>query len=172
MHRFIYIVSALILGMAVDAAQASEVPIFASGSVDGYMISGGFNFNTVSDAPDSGILVTLTSSDPSAFSPINEGSVTVETSNGTVVDWGFFNGRDDFRVLLPGGAPTLSTLLSSSFTIDLFGFDIGDNSETIAGTITFSETAPTPTPLPAALPLFAAGLGGLGFFGRRRRKVA
>jgi hypothetical protein len=31
----------------------------------------------------------------------------------------------------------------------------------------------TPTPLPAALPLFASGLGAIGFFGwRKKRKAA
>src|SRR6185437_7006205 len=35
------------------------------------------------------------------------------------------------------------------------------------------ECAPFRTPLPAALPLFASGLGGLGFLGwRRKRKAA
>jgi hypothetical protein len=32
--------------------------------------------------------------------------------------------------------------------------------------------APNPTPLPAALPLFAGGLGTLGFFARRRKRKA
>ncbi len=33
-------------------------------------------------------------------------------------------------------------------------------------------TAISPVPLPAALPLLAAGLGGLGFMGRRKKKAA
>ena len=38
---------------------------------------------------------------------------------------------------------------------------------------TTAVTAPTPTPLPAALPLFATGLGALGLLGwRRKRKGA
>ena len=40
------------------------------------------------------------------------------------------------------------------------------------GTI-FPDAADTATPLPAALPLFATGLGGLGLLGwRRKRKSA
>jgi hypothetical protein len=30
----------------------------------------------------------------------------------------------------------------------------------------------SPVPLPAALPLFVVGLGGLGFIGRRKKKAA
>jgi hypothetical protein len=36
--------------------------------------------------------------------------------------------------------------------------------------ITRSEAPPTATPLPAALPLFASGLGGLGLLGWRRKR--
>jgi hypothetical protein len=39
----------------------------------------------------------------------------------------------------------------------------------IYGTLSF-ELAPVATPLPAALPLFAAGLGALGLFGWRRKR--
>jgi hypothetical protein len=35
-----------------------------------------------------------------------------------------------------------------------------------------STTPPTSTPLPAALPLFATGIGGLGFLGWRRKRKA
>jgi PEP-CTERM motif len=38
--------------------------------------------------------------------------------------------------------------------------------------ISFDLTGPAATPLPATLPLFAGGLGLLGFFGRRKRKSA
>jgi hypothetical protein len=41
----------------------------------------------------------------------------------------------------------------------------------INGTIT-SAVAITQTPIPAALPLFAAALGGLGFMGWKRRRIA
>ncbi len=39
-------------------------------------------------------------------------------------------------------------------------------------TLTVSLTAPGATPLPAALPLFASGLGGLGLLGWRRKRKA
>jgi hypothetical protein len=40
------------------------------------------------------------------------------------------------------------------------------------GPTTGGGTAASATPIPAALPLFASGLGALGFFGRRRKKKA
>jgi hypothetical protein len=36
--------------------------------------------------------------------------------------------------------------------------------------LTFVETSTTATPLPAALPLFATGLGALGLLGWRRKR--
>jgi hypothetical protein len=70
------------------------------------------------------------------------------------------------------------------FSVDALGNP--STSGTFAGVASTSNTsfsfsstsltvtlAPTTTPLPAALPLFAAGLGGLGLLGwRRKRKVA
>ena len=35
-----------------------------------------------------------------------------------------------------------------------------------------TELTPAPTPLPAALPLFATGIGGLGLLGWRRKRKA
>jgi hypothetical protein len=36
--------------------------------------------------------------------------------------------------------------------------------------LSFTSTPPSPTPLPATLPLFAAGLGAMGLFGWRKRR--
>jgi len=54
-------------------------------------------------------------------------------------------------------------LLSSqnSFEVDNLSWGCGPNG---------GGCAPAPTPLPAALPLFISGLGGLGFFGFWRKK--
>ena len=54
-------------------------------------------------------------------------------------------------------------------------FVIGDNLETANVSMFYQMTIvdPNPTPLPAALPLFATGLGALGLLGwRRKRKAA
>jgi PPE-repeat protein len=55
----------------------------------------------------------------------------------------------------------------------LIGPTLGDNSDTgITSTSIVIATAPSATPLPAALPLFTAGLGALGLLGWRRKRTA
>jgi hypothetical protein len=50
-------------------------------------------------------------------------------------------------------------------------FSAGGGNSNIGLVTGFND--PAPTPLPAALPLFASGLGALGFLGwRKRRKAA
>jgi hypothetical protein len=46
-----------------------------------------------------------------------------------------------------------------------------DNALSVTSNTVFT-TVEAPTPLPAALPLFAAGLGGLGLLGWRRKRKA
>ena len=46
------------------------------------------------------------------------------------------------------------------------------NTQNWAGTFSISSSPPGAVPLPAALPLFAAGLGALGLLGRRRKRKA
>jgi hypothetical protein len=58
----------------------------------------------------------------------------------------------------------LNGALFEEATGPLVGFDAAQ-----VGTWTVTETV---TPLPAALPLFATGIGGLGFLGWRRKRKA
>jgi hypothetical protein len=91
-------------------------------------------------------------------------------------------------VMTSPGNGTLSFLFDGSFTYtpdpnfsgtdtfsyDDFGFIFSPFDETISNIATVSiVVTPTATPLPAALPLFASGLGVMGLFGwRRKRKAA
>jgi predicted MFS family arabinose efflux permease len=59
---------------------------------------------------------------------------------------------------------TLSSIGLTSF--QLYGTGIGS---TIGGTVSM-QLAPAATPLPAALPLFAGGLGMVGFLARRKSR--
>jgi PEP-CTERM motif len=87
-----------------------------------------------------------------------------------VIDWGWSSGSTTDTLTLALATDTLNfgsyiaTLHLSSLVLT------GATGETVP----FSLTADiTPTPLPAALPLFASGLGALGLFGwRRKRKNA
>jgi hypothetical protein len=79
-------------------------------------------------------------------------------SNGQIVAANFFS-----------DGPNLSSLeFSSSMMV---GILTGPEEETTGGPMTFSPVSPA-TPLPAALPLFATGLGALGLLGWRRKRKA
>jgi hypothetical protein len=72
------------------------------------------------------------------------------------------------------GVPLNSLNISGTGTLTLSGFDptpgtfLVTTQGTGGVTVTFSVTSVATTPLPAALPLFATGVGLLGFFGRRK----
>ena len=70
----------------------------------------------------------------------------------------------------------LNGTLQSDFSIPVLGpsFALGELLKQQSGAtfriVTVAEV--TPVPIPASLPLFAAGLGGLGLMARRKRKAA
>jgi hypothetical protein len=68
----------------------------------------------------------------------------------------------DLRV---GNDPLIA---SRAFSEGPFGGIIGFQSEATNGTFTFALAEPQPVPLPAALPLFAAGLAALRFGVKRK----
>ena len=79
---------------------------------------------------------------------------------------------------MQGGIPDFSLaifLVDPAFQSGSFGYTVAypdiDIYQTYDVTITFATPIVT-TPIPAALPLFAAALGSLGFLGWRRRKFA
>jgi hypothetical protein len=67
---------------------------------------------------------------------------------------------------LPTNATALIALLGDKWTSAFGNFYLGT-----LGTVRFNIDFVNPTPIPAALPLFAAALGALGFVYRRRRAI-
>jgi hypothetical protein len=65
---------------------------------------------------------------------------------------------------------SFSSIAPTAGILQLFYWDenAGDNTEHITAQVTTAEVGTTP--LPAALPLFAAGLGVLGYAARRRKR--
>jgi len=121
--------------------------------------------------------VTVTYKAPQTSLDIVWGSVDVATGYNLVVTAGF-DKITGAEVLAAIGLPSSDTGLYNA-AVELTGL-------TSFSSVTFSDSSspafefdiaspvrPAPTPLPAALPLFAGGVGALGFFGwRRKRKAA
>lgn len=120
-----------------------------------------------------------------ASDPDAPGGVAVPiTRNGTAMtsSYAHFDLQlDDRDTGLFGSNFDIAALDLGDFSRKFFNFEIGENLSAtgggtqsqnyIAGQVTldyWATTAPTPVPLPPALPMFAAALTGLGFFGWRR----
>jgi hypothetical protein len=71
------------------------------------------------------------------------------------------------------GSCTTATESQGQHTLEIFYADI-ENTQAVLdfGVTTSGITGIAPTPLPAALPLFAGGLGALGLLGWRRKRTA
>jgi hypothetical protein len=67
------------------------------------------------------------------------------------------------------GEDTLGSFSLTSFQLSSTNSPVNNIPSTIGGTVALA-LAPAATPLPAALPLFAGGLGAIGLFGWRRKK--
>jgi hypothetical protein len=98
---------------------------------------------------------------------LNVDEITV--NQGFIVDFGTSqllnllnngtNGTQTFDVVASG----------SSTTLDFLGYNVPANTFLTDVSVTQDEVA---TPLPAALPLFATGIGALGLLGWRRKRKA
>ena len=93
------------------------------------------------------------------------GIIESNTTDGTLSLAGFNNGNFTY------------TPNSNFFGVDMFLYRIQDIttdmfSNTATVTIVVNQVIVSTTPLPAALPLFATGLGALGLFGWRRKRKA
>jgi hypothetical protein len=94
----------------------------------------------------------------------------------------FFNyslATDSFLEIGTTSSPNINIVLAdvTHFTGALLQFNDGQggtqSSSSVSGNTLIGTESVSATPLPATLPLFATGLGALGFFGcRRKRKTA
>lgn len=104
---------------------------------------------------------------------IDHATATLSTMDGvSIAD---VNSAFGFLTLGDGGQITaiFDPKVSVGLTLFLLAGEVGGNGEDLTATVTVSDTAPGPAvPLPAALPLFAGGLGVMGLIARRRKQKA
>ena len=144
----------------VPAAQGSGFE-FLLGSAVFFGTSAG-NYNLLSQT------ITTTPGDSYTISfHLNVDEITV--NQGFIVDFG----TSELLNLLNNGTNgtyTFDVLASgSSTTLDFLGYNVPSNTFLTDVSVTQDEVA---TPLPAALPLFATGIDGLGLLGWRRKRKA
>ena len=134
---------------------------------DGGTAFGSFVFNADTDVFVSWNITTTVGSQENGFDYTNSNSSCLNCST-----TGFFIGTPGLVNKLDLGFSGALTDAGGTFTLSGFEDELtGFESRLINGGSITTEIAATP--LPAALPLFAGGLGALGLFGwRRKRKNA
>jgi hypothetical protein len=148
-------------GLAFTGASGAGTPTDSHGvpqyytTTDGQIVMSNVNGNPLS-APASGnpgayfrqgqaVLFNPNNSDPAL------GAVTITMVNGSYIDYRIVDGG----------------LLGNTFAL---AWDMTCANDVIQGLVTLGSTDLQGTPLPAALPLFAGGLGVMGLLARRRKR--
>jgi hypothetical protein len=175
--------------MPLTAANAAPVTESLAFSASGFTIASGsgtvpvdpwFGSFTIMFDPTGGLQsgvpspfsTNLTSYEP--FSYVYLGS----SSGGTLViynDTTCTSGGSSFSCSLAGpDRAALELVVTASGGVSFVDAGISTTSSSTAGTTIFGTETGTvnPTPLPAALPLFATGIGGLGLLGWRKKRKA
>jgi hypothetical protein len=91
------------------------------------------------------------------------------SAGGGVIEYNFTGGFDLFGLLFPGISFSVGGITGPFILLTGDGPLFGDLGFPVTTPFTVATEA---TPLPAALPLFATGLGALGLLGWRRKRKA
>jgi len=135
------------------------------------------------DAPGLGVATTIGSNEPGANYGVYPMGLVAYATGQMALDFDPSN-NTAFLFEGPSGTP-LFCAQSGGFQCSseaggdgLFIYNFNDPApdnfldRAYSGYVTIAEAPITPTPAPAALPLFATGLGALGLFGWRRKRKA
>jgi hypothetical protein len=151
--RFFLLTSMLMMLGCISSSYASPVVFAADHS---YTILE--NTNLILDAAN-GLLVNSVNT---SGSPITNVSILSSSNPGLV--------SASLTDLSSGAVEFFTTFGELGTDVVTYDFTLASGGTSNIGTV---DIAVTTTPLPAALPLFAGGLGALGLFGwRRKRKAA
>jgi hypothetical protein len=123
--------------------------------------------------PPAEVVQYLLDSETDDLAILGNNAGTLETVGGTGLDFDVAGGFDILS--LSEGSNEAFALLSVEGEQAIYGIDLGTGmaSPAVGAPTQFGELdgfAVAPVPVPAALPLLAAGLGGLALFGRRRTR--
>jgi hypothetical protein len=167
-NSFAVAVAAAVAVLAAPAGASASVvydlTLMATADTDGTPLStyDGSGTITLSSAPS-----------PTGLSNFGSAAVTFlvdgESFSGTAtsvefLDGSFYNASFSEQI---GSSPVRFSLDTSGVYAFYYNNEGQDASGTIASTL-----APTATPIPAALPLFASALGATGLLARRRKRTA
>jgi hypothetical protein len=145
--------------ITVGAEETSGVPADGyviggvTGTINGESITGLANFGGSDD------VIYLPPNQPGGYSIADNFGIALALSDGDIN----FSGYSSPSTYL------INSSSSSSVTASSCG--IGGCSSVDSFTLTLTPESVSATPLPAALPLFAGGLGMLGLFSRRKKRM-
>jgi hypothetical protein len=176
--RTIFTVAAALCGVSTAALLATVSTASAVGVTEAWYLGSSptgtpitsYNFGSVLDGSNPSVYLTLALdpgneiggyTNPSLLSPFAVGTVTSNSACGTGGTSFCITVQTFFDPLSPG---PYTQVLDVPFTVT------GVDPDAL---LTLNGTGVSAVPLPAALPLFATGLGALGLLGwRRKRKAA
>jgi hypothetical protein len=163
--------SSVMAGTATFTGTAGGVSELINVNGPGFAASGGNDFLTNS-VPDN----------VAVFAHVYTLTITLSSSvTAFGLDFGTSTSGQNVSFALSNGATANVTTPESFFDgLDFIGFISSQPFDTITLSVTGPSgwgveditTATAATPLPAAIPLFASGLGALGLFGWRRKRTA
>jgi hypothetical protein len=162
----------LALTVASRTATASVVTYSVSGTFGNgatFLPGSVLTINTATGIVSNSDLLLSAGNNPSPANTFTDANLIQNGGSQSPFEWGFADGTD--LTMFSGAATEFEGFSPLGGTVGLVTY-LGPWPGTFSGGSfdTVLTLAPVATPLPAALPLFASGLGALGLLARRRKR--